>query len=62
MTGPDLRTQILLRSEESSGQVSVMYNVVAPRAKGPPLHKHEAHGRAFVRPAQRAAHLDQPHR
>jgi quercetin dioxygenase-like cupin family protein len=41
MTDPNLRTQVLLRSEESGGHVSVMYNVVAPRAKGPPLHKHD---------------------
>ena len=33
MTGPELRSQVLLRSEESGGHVSVMENVVAPRAK-----------------------------
>jgi quercetin dioxygenase-like cupin family protein len=41
MTVPELRSQVLLRSEESGGHVSVMDNVVAPRAKGPHLHKHD---------------------
>jgi len=41
MTGPELRSQVLLRSEESGGHVSVIDNVVAPRAKGPYLHKHD---------------------
>jgi quercetin dioxygenase-like cupin family protein len=41
MTVPDLRSQILLRSEQSAGHVSVIENVVAPRAKGPYLHKHD---------------------
>ena len=41
MTVPDLRSRVLLRSEQSGGHVSVMYNIVAPRAKGPSLHKHD---------------------
>ena len=41
MTVPDLRSRVLLRSEQSGGQVSVIYNIVAPRAKGPSLHKHD---------------------
>jgi len=41
MTVPDLRSRVLLRSEQSGGHVSVMYNIVAPRAKGPHLHKHD---------------------
>jgi quercetin dioxygenase-like cupin family protein len=41
MTVPDLRSQILLRSEQSACHVSVIENVVAPRAKGPYLHKHD---------------------
>jgi quercetin dioxygenase-like cupin family protein len=41
MTVPQLRSQVLLRSEESGGHVSVIENVVSPRAKGPNLHKHD---------------------
>jgi quercetin dioxygenase-like cupin family protein len=41
MTVPKLRTQVLLRSEESGGHVSVIDNVERPRAKGPYLHKHD---------------------
>jgi quercetin dioxygenase-like cupin family protein len=41
MTVPQLRSQVLLRSEESRGSVSVVENVVAPRAKGPCLHRHD---------------------
>jgi quercetin dioxygenase-like cupin family protein len=41
MTVPQLRSRILLRSEETGGHVSVIENTVAPRAKGPPLHKHD---------------------
>jgi quercetin dioxygenase-like cupin family protein len=41
MTVPQVRTQVLLRGEESGGHVSVIENVVPPRAKGPPLHKHD---------------------
>ena len=40
MTVPELRSQVLLRSEQSGGHVSVIENVVAPRVKGPYLHKH----------------------
>jgi quercetin dioxygenase-like cupin family protein len=41
MTVPDLRSQVLLRGEQSAGHVSVIENVVARRAKGPYLHKHD---------------------
>jgi quercetin dioxygenase-like cupin family protein len=38
---PQLRTDVLLRSEQSGGQVSVMENVVAAHSPGPPLHTHD---------------------
>src|SRR3954453_22093188 len=38
---PDLRTHVLLRSEQSGGHVSLMENVVAAHSPGPPLHKHD---------------------
>jgi quercetin dioxygenase-like cupin family protein len=38
---PDLRTNVLLRSEQSDGHVSIMENVVAANSDGPPLHKHD---------------------
>jgi quercetin dioxygenase-like cupin family protein len=41
MAVPKLRTQVLLRSEESGGHVSVVENTLPPRAKGPHLHKHD---------------------
>lgn len=41
MAGPDLRTNVLLRSEQSGGHVSIMENVVAAHSAGPPLHKHD---------------------
>jgi hypothetical protein len=41
MTVPKLRTQVLPRSEESGGHVSMIDNVVPPRARGPHLHKHD---------------------
>jgi quercetin dioxygenase-like cupin family protein len=37
----DLRTNVLLRSEQSGGHVSIMENVVAAHSAGPPLHKHD---------------------
>ena len=37
---PDLRTNVLLRSEQSGGHISMMENVVAARRAGPPLPKH----------------------
>ena len=40
-SGPDLRTNILLRSEQSGGHVSIMENVVAAQSAGPPLHRHD---------------------
>jgi len=36
-----LRTKVLLRSEESGGHVSVIENVVPAHAKGPFLHTHD---------------------
>src|SRR3954451_3513106 len=38
---PELHTNVLLRSEQSGGHVSVMENVVAARRAGPPLHTHD---------------------
>jgi quercetin dioxygenase-like cupin family protein len=40
-SGSDLRTDVLLRSEQSGGYVSVMENVVAAHSAGPPLHRHD---------------------
>ncbi len=37
----DLRTTVLLRSEQSGGNVSIMENVVAAHSAGPPLHRHD---------------------
>jgi quercetin dioxygenase-like cupin family protein len=36
-----LRTAVLLRSEETGGQVSVTEIVVPPHSSGPPLHAHD---------------------
>jgi quercetin dioxygenase-like cupin family protein len=38
---PNLRTDVLLRSEESNGYMSVTEIVVPPRSAGPPLHTHD---------------------
>jgi quercetin dioxygenase-like cupin family protein len=40
-TGPNLTTNVLLRSEETGGQVSVTEIVVPPHSAGPPLHTHD---------------------
>jgi quercetin dioxygenase-like cupin family protein len=40
-SAPDLRTNVLLHSEQSGGHVSLMENVVAAHSAGPPLHKHD---------------------
>jgi quercetin dioxygenase-like cupin family protein len=37
----DLRTTVLLRSEETAGHVSVTEIVVPPHTAGPPLHTHD---------------------
>jgi quercetin dioxygenase-like cupin family protein len=37
----DLGTNVLLRSEETAGQVSVTEIVVPPHTAGPPLHTHD---------------------
>src|SRR5687768_1519582 len=38
---PNLTTNVLLRSEETDGQVSVTEIVVPPDSGGPPLHTHD---------------------
>ena len=38
---PDLRTNVLLRSEETDGEVSLTEIVVPPHSVGPPLHTHD---------------------
>jgi quercetin dioxygenase-like cupin family protein len=38
---PNLRTNVLLRSEETGGEVSVTEIVVPPHSDGPPLHTHD---------------------
>jgi quercetin dioxygenase-like cupin family protein len=38
---PNLRTNVLLRSEETGGHVSLTEIVVPPRSAGPPLHTHD---------------------
>ena len=38
---PNLTTNVLLRSEETDGHVSVTEIVVPPRSAGPPLHTHD---------------------
>jgi quercetin dioxygenase-like cupin family protein len=40
-TALDLRTNILLRGEETGGHVSVTEIVVPPHTAGPPLHHHD---------------------
>lgn len=37
---PNLRTDVLLLSEQTDGHVSVTEIVVPPRTAGPPLHGH----------------------
>jgi mannose-6-phosphate isomerase-like protein (cupin superfamily) len=40
MSAPTFRPRVLLRSEQSGGEVSVMENAVPGRWAGPPLHHH----------------------
>ena len=40
-SAPELHTDVLLRSEQSGGRVSIMNNVVRAGSAGPPLHKHD---------------------
>ncbi len=40
-TVPNVRTNVLLRSEENAGHVSVTEIVVPPHSAGPPLHAHD---------------------
>jgi quercetin dioxygenase-like cupin family protein len=37
---PKLRTKVVLRSEETNGEVSMVDNIIPAGAAGPPLHKH----------------------
>ena len=37
----ELHTDVLLRSEQSAGHVSIMENIVSAGSAGPPLHKHD---------------------
>ena len=41
MPAQELRTTVLLRSDESGGHVSIMENVVRAHSAGPPLHTHD---------------------
>jgi quercetin dioxygenase-like cupin family protein len=41
MSVADLRTKVLLRSEETDGAVSMIENVVPAGAAGPHLHRHD---------------------
>jgi quercetin dioxygenase-like cupin family protein len=38
---PNLRTNVLLRSEETGGHVSLVEVVIPPHTAGPPLHTHD---------------------
>jgi quercetin dioxygenase-like cupin family protein len=40
-SAPNVTTNVLLRSEETGGQVSVTEIVVPPHSPGPPLHTHD---------------------
>src|SRR3954452_1629182 len=40
-SAPELRTNVLLRSEQAGGHVSMMDNVVLAHSAGPPLHTHD---------------------
>jgi quercetin dioxygenase-like cupin family protein len=40
-SAPNLTTDVLLRSEETGGHVSVTEIVVPPHSAGPPLHTHD---------------------
>ena len=40
-SAPNLRTDVLLRSDETGGYLSVTEIVVPPHSAGPPLHKHD---------------------
>ena len=40
-SAPSLRTNVLLRSEETGGHMSVAEIVVPPHSGGPPLHTHD---------------------
>ena len=41
VNAPELQTDVLLRSEQSAGHVSIMENLVRAGSAGPPLHKHD---------------------
>jgi quercetin dioxygenase-like cupin family protein len=40
-SSPNIRANVLLRSEQSGGQVSLIEVVVPARSAGPPLHTHD---------------------
>ena len=40
-SAPTVRTDVLLRSDETGGYLSVTEIVVPPHSAGPPLHKHD---------------------
>ena len=40
-SAPNLSTNVLLRSEDTDGHVSLIENVVPPHSAGPPLHRHD---------------------
>lgn len=46
MSIPKVRTRVLLRGEQTAGEVSIVDNVVPEGAKGPFLHRHDF-GEAF---------------
>ena len=41
VNAPELQTDVLLRSEQSAGHVSIMENLVRAGSAGPPLHRHD---------------------
>ncbi len=41
MSATDIRTHVLLRSEETDGEVSIIENVLPAGMKGPHLHTHD---------------------
>ena len=41
MSGADFSPRVLLRSEESGGELSVIASLLPPHWAGPPLHRHD---------------------
>lgn len=50
--------KVLVRSEHSSGRVSVIESVMPPGAAGPPLHKHDFDEAFYVLDGELTFHLD----